>query len=135
MTLIAVPSFMVPGVNKIRKDTLSVITSAKKLGSYVYQVTFKAPSKFRYTFTNRLQNSCNVVLDNLFRANQYRKDSPELARLRKKHQMDAYTELRMLSYFAMLAHENKCLLLKQYLNITEQVNSTLQLLSAWMREN
>ena len=134
VAMVVMPVFLVPTVNKVKKDSLAVFTYAKALGKYIYQVTAKAPVKFRYTFTNNLQLSSNRVLECLYRANQYRKDSPEPARLRKKYQMDAYTELRMLSYFAMLAHENNCILSRHYENIAKHINNTLKFLSAWMHE-
>lgn len=134
VTPVVVPTFMLTGLNKARKDTLAVITYAKKLCSYIFQVTQKSPMKFRYTFIGRLQNYALDIIENLFRATQYRADSPEPAKLRKQHQRNAYTTLRMLSYFAMLALENKCILKKQYVSIVDQANETMTLLVAWMHD-
>jgi len=134
VTPIVVPTFMLTGLNKARKDTLAVITYAKKLCSYIFQVTQKSPMKFRYTFIGRLQNFALDILEHLYRASQYRADSPEPARLRRQHQRDAYTILRMISYFAMLALENKCILKKHYISIVDQTNETMTLLVAWMHE-
>lgn len=50
-------------------DDLIVITRAKELSSYIFDISEKAPKKFRFTFISRLQNYSLDILENLIRAN------------------------------------------------------------------
>lgn len=128
-----VPHCIMVDYKKKKKNELVVITLAKKLLAYVVQVSEKAPKKFRFTFTNRMQNYAIDVLEDLFRANQLRTDIKSTLEERKSLQKDAYTKLKLLSYISFIASENSCILEKQYLNIADYVHECLGWLHQWMQ--
>ena len=46
-----------------------VVTKAKNLVKYVFQITANSPKKFRFTFVNRLQDTAMECISNLYYAN------------------------------------------------------------------
>ena len=132
LVTLEVPECVMVDYKKKRKSELIVITFAKKLLSYVVLVTERAPKKFRFTFTNRLQNYAIDILEDLFSAHQLRTDIKVTLEKRKALQKDAYTKLKLLSYMAFIAHENKVILEKHYHNIADLVHETLGWLHQWM---
>jgi hypothetical protein len=48
---------------------LRVITAAKNLATYLFQVLEKAPKKFRYSLITRLENKSIDVVEALYAAN------------------------------------------------------------------
>lgn len=131
---IQVPALILKDVNVKKKTPIYVITLAKNLLRYIVQITEKSPKKFRFTFISRMQNYAIDILENLFKAEQYRTDIIETARLRKNHQKDAYTKLKLLSYISFLACENKCILERQYLLIAKQIDEIMKYLVLWMQK-
>ena len=116
---------------------LIVITKAKNLFSYVFQITKNSPKKFRQTFVTKLQTLAMQVIENLYRANEkiLSKDDIESANERKKYQEEAMIDLKMMEYFAMLALENECILFKQYEQIAKQGAECLILLVNWIKSD
>lgn len=117
-----------------KKSELSVITKAKDLCGYVMTVTQKSPKQFRFTFTSRLQNTALNIIENLYRANDtfvIKGDRQAIDR-RMDFQHKAMTELRLMGYFALLAYENKCILPKQYEQISRLSAACQNLLGAWI---
>lgn len=51
---------------------------------------------------------------------------------RLEFQHKALTDLKLLAYFSMLAMEQKCLLAKQYEQISRQATDCQNLLGAWI---
>lgn len=113
---------------------MSVIVKAKDLGSYVFTVTDKAPKKFRFTFISRMQNLCLNIVENLYRANfvyvRNKGDSVHIEQ-RKEYQKNAYVDLKLLGYMALMAKEQGCILPKQYEQISIQSTEVTRLLIAW----
>lgn len=116
-------------------NDLIAVTVVKKLGAYIIAATEKSPAKYRGVFVNRLQNYCLEVLEELIRANFIRMDSHENKVLRENHQLNAIVKLKMLGYIAMVAENAKCILAKQYKQISIQIGESINLIAAWKRSD
>ena len=116
------------------QSELAVITKAKDLCSYIMTVTQKSPKQFRFTFVSRLQNLSLDIIENLFQANEVFviRGDEHAAGLRLSYQRKAMSNLKLITYFALLATEQKCLLMKQYEQISRLAYETENLLGAWM---
>ncbi len=114
---------------KIRKETeLRVITSTKKLVDYVLTVTEKSPKKYRYTFVERIHTILFDLVECLYRANIEKLGNPK----RQEYQKDALVCLQLLDYFCDIAVDEKCLIFRQYENISEMICTTTNLLNSWI---
>lgn len=120
-----------------KQSELTVITKAKDLCSYVMTVTQKSPKQFRFTFVNRLQNLSLSVIENLIRANDVFVSKKDFDSIRERQalQRKALTDLKLLAYIALLSLEQKCILPKQYEQISRQTTECLNLLGAWMNSD
>ena len=122
-----------------RKDSeLLVIVKAKDLGNYVFTVTDKSPKKIRFSLISRMQNLALSAVENLYRANMvYVKDktAADKIELRKKYQREAYVDLKMLGYIALMAKEQGGILAKQYEQISIQSTEVIRLLLSWSRSD
>lgn len=116
-------------------NDLMAITVVKKLGAYIIAVTEKSPAKYRGVFVNRMQNYCLDVLEDLIRANFIRMDSAINKKTRETHQLNAIIKLKMLGYIAMTAENFKCILLRQYKQISIQVGEAINLIVAWKKSD
>ena len=120
-----------------KENELVVITKAKNLCSYIMTVTEKSPKKFRFTFVSRLQNLSLEIIEDLFRANDIfiAKNEPVSLSRRLEFQQKALTEIKLLSYFAMLASETGCILPKQYEQIAKQTAECQKLVAGWINSD
>ena len=116
-------------------NDLTVITVVKKLGAYVIAVTEKSPAKYRGVFVNRMQNLCLDALDELLHANFIRMDSESNKTCRQNHQLEAIIKLKMLGYIAMIAENSKCILLRQYKQISIQTGQAINLIAGWKKSD
>lgn len=119
------------------RNELTVITKAKTLCSYVLTVTDKSPKRFRFTLVAKLQNNALDALESLFLANEIYVGNRDRAQIekRREYQRNAMTHLKLLAYLAQLAMEQKCILPKQYEQITKQVYDCQNLLGALMNSD
>jgi hypothetical protein len=117
-----------------KQAELTVLIKAKDLCSYIMTITRKSPKEFRFSFVSRLQNLSLSVVENIIRANELyvTKSEPSLYPVRMRYQRDAITDVKILGYFALLSMEQKCILFKQYEQISEKYTDCLNLLKAWM---
>lgn len=124
-------------VNKIPSNAndLMVITVVKKLGAYIIAITEKSPAKFRGVFVNRMQNICLDALEILLRANFVRLDSEQHKQEREEYQKEAIIKLKMLGYISMVAENAKCILSRQYKQISLQVGEAINLIAAWKKSD
>lgn len=116
-------------------NDLIVITTVKKLGAYVIAITEKSPKKFRGVFVNRMQNYCLETLECLLQANFIRVDSLEKKQEREMYQKEAIIKLKLLGYIAMLAENTKCILPRQYKQISIQLSEAINLTAAWKKSD
>ena len=118
-------------------NELNVIVKAKDLCSYVMIITQKSPKQFRFTFVSRLHNLSLSIIENLIRANDVFvvKNDQIAYKERLQYQRNAMTDLRILGYIALLSMEQKCILLKQYEQISRHINECQNLVGAWMNSN
>ena len=120
-----------------KQSELTVITRAKDLCSYIMTVTQKSPKNFRFTYVSRLQNLSMDIIENIFRANDtfVAKGDDRAQAMRLELQHKALTDLKLLAYFSLLAMEQKCILAKQYEQISRQAMDCMNLLGAWMNSD
>ena len=123
-------------VSKIpyNSNDLMVVTVVKKLGAYIIAITEKSPAKFRGVFVNRMQNICLETLELLLRANFVRLESEEKKKEREEYQKEAIIKLKMLGYISMIAENSKCILPRQYKQISLQTGEAINLIAAWIKE-
>jgi len=123
---------------KNNQSELIVVTRAKELCSYIMTVTQKSPKHFRFTFVTRLQNLSLSVIENIYRANDVlfgEKHGAIYYRERLEYQRKALTDIRILAYFALLAMEQKCILPKQWEQISKLTEDCRHLLGAWINSD
>ena len=120
-----------------KQSELTVITRAKDLCSYIMTVTQKSPKQFRFTFTSRLQNLSLDIVEKLYRANDVyvTKEDRGAREQRLEFQREAMTDLKLLSYFSLLAMEQNCILPKQFEQIARQCTDCQNLLGAWINSD
>lgn len=114
---------------------LMVITVVKKLGTYIIAVTEKSPAKYRGVFVNRMQNLSLEILELLLQANFVRIDSFDNKKKREEYQKNAIIKLKMLGYIAMVAENSKCILPKQFKQISIQIGESINLIAAWEKND
>ena len=121
----------------VNHSELTVITKTKDLCSYVITITQKSPKQFRFTFVSRMQNLSLDVIEYLYRANDtfVTKGDTAAWRQRLEFQHRAMTSLKLLSYFSLLALENKCIIQKQYEQISRQSVDCMNLLGGWINSD
>lgn len=121
-----------------RNNELVVVTKAKDLCSYVLTITQRCPKHFRFTFVSRLQNLSLSIIENIYRANEvyaFGEDRKIKMQQRLDFQHAALTELKLLLYMSLLALEQKCILFKQYEQISKQAVDTQNLIGAWINSD
>ena len=116
---------------------LAVITKSKDLCSYVMTITQRSPKQVRFTFVSRMQNLSLDVIEYLYRANDtfITKGDTAAWRQRLEFQHKAMTSLKLLSYFSLLALENKCIIQKQFEQISRQSVECMNLLGGWINSD
>ena len=116
---------------------LSVITKSKDLCSYIMTVTQKSPKQFRFTFVSRLQNLSLDVIESLYRANDTFVTRGDSAAIQKRieYQHNAMTSLKLITYVSQLAMEQKCILFKQFEEISKLSLDAQNLLGAWINSD
>ena len=121
----------------VNHSELTVITKTKDLCSYVITITQKSPKQFRFTFVSRMQNLSLDVIEYLYRANDtfITKGDTAAWRQRLEFQHKAMTSLKLLNYFSLLALENKCIIQKQYEQISRQSVECMNLLGGWINSD
>lgn len=125
-------------MKKREESELLVIVKTKDLGNYIFTVTDKSPKKFRFSLISRLQNLALSMIENLYRANMvFVKDSKAIDKIevRKKYQREAYVDLKLLGYMALMAKEQGGILAKQYEQISIRSTEVIRLLLAWSRSD
>lgn len=124
-------------MNTKTKSELQVVTSAKNLCSYVLIATNKSPKTFRFTLVSRLQNLTLNIIENIYRANEIFVQSKNLQNMQKRleFQHSALTDIKILTYMALLAREQGCILPKQYEQISKLASDCQYLLGAWIKSD
>ena len=114
---------------------LKVFIVVRKLLAYTVAATEKSPKKFKASFVDRLRNLCLSANGNLIRANLCRTDDEKRAGERRNYQIKAFEDLKELESLSFLSLECKCILPRQYAQISRQLNEALAMLAAWMRSD
>lgn len=117
------------------QSELTVIVKAKELASYVLTITEKSPKRFRFTLVSRLQNYSLDIIEELYLANEVFLKDEKSAETRLRHQRKAQTSCRLLSYVAQLSMEQKCILSRQYEQISKKIYEVQNMLGAWMKSD
>lgn len=114
---------------------LKVFTVTRKLLAYVVEVTEKSPKKFKQTFVDRMRNLILSANGNLVRANLCRLDDAKRREDRKTFQIKAFEDFKELESVGFLSVECKCILPRQYEQISKMLSDALRLLSAWIQND
>lgn len=124
-------------VSKTERQTseLKVFTIMRKLLGYIVGATEKSPKKFKSSFVDKLRNLAISANGNLVRANLCRLDDEKRKQDRKTYQVKAFEDLKELESLSFLALECKCILAKQYNQISIQICDALKYLTAWMKSD
>lgn len=114
---------------------LKVFTVMRKLIGYIVQATEKSPKKFKASFVDKLRNLAISANGNLVRANLCRMDDDKRREDRKTYQIKAYEDLKELESLSFLSMECKCILMKQYTQISKQLDEVLKYLTSWIKSD
>lgn len=110
-----------------------VITKAKDLVKYILVISENAPKKYRFTLITKMQNNALEVLENLILANEILLGSGEENNAKRRSlQQTAIAKLKVLDALAMVSLEQKCILPKQYENLSRCISDCLKLTGAWI---
>lgn len=83
---------------------LYVITSAKRLVSYLVDIAEKSPKKYRHTHLAKVHETAYDLIDKLVRANETKLGDPR----RREFQREALHDIKMVGYLSNLGREMKC---------------------------
>lgn len=120
----------------MRADSeLMVITKAKDLISYLFQISENAPKKYRFTLVSKMQNSALGTLECLILANEILLGSEEDNKARKDLQHKAIANLKVLDAIAMTARQVGCILPKQYEVLSRHISDCIKLTGAWINSD
>ena len=117
-----------------KKSDLYVITKVRDLMGYVLTVTIKSPKNLRFTYVNKIQNMAIESLSFLVEANDINL-SVESIEKRRELQNKARLSLKMLGYLSFVGAEQGAILLKQYEQISLQIDECLSLLKTWIESD
>ena len=112
-----------------------VITKAKDLISYLFQISENAPKKYRFTLISKMQNSALGTLECLILANEILLGSEEDNKARKDLQHKAIANLKVLDAIAMTARQVGCILPKQYEVLSRHISDCIKLTGAWINSD
>jgi len=121
----------------MRADSeLMVITKAKDLVKYVLVISENAPKKYRFTLVSKMQNNALDVLESLILANEILLGFGEEDNIKRRYfQQTAIAKLKVLDALAMVSLEQKCILPKQYENLSRIISDCLKLTGAWINSD
>lgn len=113
-----------------------VITKAKDLVKYVLVISENAPKKYRFTLVSKMQNNALDVLESLILANEILLGFGEEDNIKRRYfQQTAIAKLKVLDALAMVSLEQKCILPKQYENLSRIISDCLKLTGAWINSD
>lgn len=117
-------------------NDMVVVTKAKNLVKYVFQVTGNSPKKIRFSFVSKIQSISLELIENLYRASEipYNKKSPQIINKKAEYLTDAKMSLKLLEYFALLMYECGFFTAKQYEQIAKMGIQCETLTNAWMKK-
>jgi hypothetical protein len=119
----------------LKKCELNVITKSKDLCTYIFNITDKSPKRFRFTLVSKIQNLSLSIIEKIYRANEIFIGNNDKAFLtqRRAFQQSALIEIKVLSYIALLAREQGCILPKQFEQISKLSYDCQYLIGAWIK--
>lgn len=119
----------------LKKSELNVITKSKDLCTYIFNITDKSPKRFRFTLVSKIQNLSLSIIEKIYRANEIFIGNNDKAFLtqRRAFQQSALIEIKVLSYIALLAREQGCILPKQFEQISKLSYDCQYLIVAWIK--
>ena len=110
---------------------LGVITTTKKLMSYILEVTEKSPTKYRHTYINKMINTCMEIIEYLYLAN----DTALGDSKRLEYQKMAKTKIKLLDYISEVSSSCNAILFKQYEHISKLLYECNNLLIGWINSD
>ena len=114
---------------------LTVITKCKELSYYVFFISEKIPKKYRFSLTNRMQNTSLDIITYLYTANDiFVRNETDIKRREERiyYQRKAMTCIKLLGYLSHIAYEQNAILQKQFEHICQSIYVTTNMLGAWI---
>jgi hypothetical protein len=132
------------GDYKKQESEMAVITQAKELSKYIFQVTQNAPKKFRFSLIHKLQTLSTDVISAIYEANECfvpKRDAHEvtpafyLERFTRRldHGFMALTHMKQLDHLVIVAREMQCISAKQHEQLASRIWNVRNLLGAWLK--
>ncbi|MCL2736172.1 MAG: four helix bundle protein [Propionibacteriaceae bacterium] len=114
---------------------MAVIARAKELLEVIVDATDRAPKKFRFTFSSRLQNLALDITECVFRANEvYVRHATDIVRYEERRSLQnrALTSVKLLSFIGALLFERNGLRASEYERILQLASACQRLLGGWI---
>ena len=113
-----------------------VVTKAKELVRYIFQVTANSPKKIRFSFVSRIQSITLDLIENLYRAAEIPYNSRTQSSLEKKIYFltEAKISIKLIEYFALLMLECGFFEIRHYKQIAQMGIRCETLLNAWLKK-
>jgi len=120
---------------------MAVITKAKVLSAYLFQVTQHAPKKFRFSLIGKMQTLSLELISCMYKANETyvpsREQHPSLYHERATRRLDyaqeALTTAKELDHVVVLAREMLCITPKHHEQLAQHIWDVRNLLGAWIK--
>ena len=113
-----------------------VVTKAKNLVKYVFQITANSPKKIRFSFVSKIQSLCLELIENLYRAAEipFNKNDAQSVKRKVGYLIEAKMSLKLVEYFALLMYECQFFTSKQYEQIAKMGIQCETLINSWMKK-
>lgn len=113
-----------------------VVTKAKNLVKYVFQITANSPKKIRFSFVSKIQTICLEIIENLYRAAEIPYNKSDAVSVKRKvgYLVEAKMSLKLVEYFALLMYECQFFTSKQYEQIAKMGIQCETLINSWMKK-
>ena len=113
-----------------------VVTKAKDLVKYIFQVTANMPKKIRFSFISKLQSLALALIDNLYRAAQipYNKKTQSSIERKVYFLTEAKVSLKLIEYFSMLMVELGFFEIRHYKQIAQMGVKCETLTNNWLKK-
>lgn len=115
----------------VPKSDLYVITVAKKLVDYVFEIEEKSPKKFRGSIITKMDSACLELVELLYQANGT--DLYDTNRIQK--QKECLIKMRIISFLSEIGQKHGCYTFHQYETISKQLHDCNAYLLNWTRSD
>lgn len=115
----------------VPKSDLYIITVAKKLVDYVFEVEEKSPKKFRGSLITKMDSTCLDLIELLYQSNALNLHDAN----RVQRQKECLVKLRIISFLSEIGQKYGCYTFHQYETISKQLHDCNAYLLNWMKSD